>query len=185
MSRRQSRPRRRPALTVATLGAVLTAGLALAGCSAGTVTQTDTVVSGAPGGAGQTGQMLLRNISLDATPSQVVAPGGQIALTGSLVNQALASDRLVSITTPYAAQVSIEGQPTVPGSNTVRLVGLQGGSVGPAQPDVRQTTTIRAVLRGVTQVMRPGPTYPVTFTFQNQGSVTIPVSMSEPVNGPQ
>ena len=44
------RPRgTRPAIVVATL---LTAGLALGGCSAGTVTNTDTVVSQAAGARG-------------------------------------------------------------------------------------------------------------------------------------
>lgn len=182
MSRRESRCRHRPAFALATLAAVLTTALALAGCSAGTVTQTDTVVSQAPGGTGQTGQLLARNVTLDAGPAQVVTPGGQIALRGTLVNEGTATDRLISVTTPYAQQVSVEGQTIIPGANAVRLAGLDEGAVGPVRPDIRQAASMRLVLRGVTQVMRPGPTYTVTFTFQNAGTMTVPVTMVEPIS---
>lgn len=183
MSRRESRLR--PASAVATLAAVLTAVLALAGCSAGTVTQTDTTVSGAPGGTGQTGQMLARAVTLDPGPAAVVVPGGQLALHGTLVNESGTADRLVSVTTPFAQQVSLEGSPVIPGANAVRMIGLEEGPVGPVRPDIRETATLRLTLRGVTQVMRPGPTYPVTFTFQNAGATTVPVTLTEPVEGPQ
>ena len=109
--------------------------------------------------------------------------GISLALRGTLVNESGTTDRLVSASTPYAQQVSIEGPTTIPGTNAVRLIGLTEGAVGPRRPDIRETATIRLVLRGVTQVLRPGPTYQVTLNFQNQGSMTIPVTMVKPIEG--
>ena len=170
-----SRPRRRRAALVA--ATVLTAGLALAGCSAGTVTQTDTTLSGAPGSFGATGDMLIRDLSIDAGPNQLAPAGGStvVALQGTLVNEGANADRLVSVTTPYAQSVTPEGATTIPGDNALRLVGTQPGPVGPAQPDTRAAATARLTLRVITQTIRPGPTYAVTFTFERSGQVTVPV----------
>jgi periplasmic copper chaperone A len=181
-----SRPRRRRAALVA--ATVLTAGLALAGCSAGTVTQTDTTLSGAPGAFGSTGDILIRDLTIDAGPNQVAQAGGPAvaALQGTIVNDGATSDRLVSVTTPYAQSVTAEGATTIPGDNALRLVGTQPGPVGPAQPDTRVAATARLSLRGVTQTIRPGPTYAVTFTFERSGQVTIPVivqSTNQPAAG--
>lgn len=167
----------RSAFTVAAVASLLTAGLALSGCSAGTVTQTDTQVSGAPGGTGQTGDMIARAMTLEAPPSGAVARGDQVALEGTLINQSPQDDQLVGVTTPYAATVGFEGQPQIPAGNAVRLAGQNDGPVGPPVPGVRPTATVRLVLRNVTQTMRPGPTYSVTLTFKNQGSMTVPVTM--------
>ena len=98
-----------------------------------------------------------------------------MALQGTLVNEGANPDRLVSVTTPYAQSVTAEGATSIPGDNTLRLVGLQPGPVGPPQPDTRISATGRITLRGITQTIRPGPTYAITFTFERSGQVTIPV----------
>jgi periplasmic copper chaperone A len=170
MSRRPRGPR--PGIVVATL---LTAALALAGCSAGTVTQTDTIVSQAPGAFGQVGAMALRDLSLDPGPAYNVPSGTEIALRGSLINEGPTPDRLVSVSTPYATGVRLEGANVIPNSNAIRIVGTDPVPVGPANPDTRLAGTARVTLTGITQELRPGPTYAVTFTFERAGSITLPL----------
>lgn len=163
---------RRTALVATT---VLAAALTLAGCSAGAVTQTDTSLSGAPGTFGNAGQILVRDMTFDAGPQQVTPAGGQVTLKGTIVNQGGTTDRLVSVSTPYAQQVSAEGATTLPGDGAIRVVGSEPGAVGPPRANARETGELRLTLTGVTQVMRPGPTYDVTFQFARSGSVTVPV----------
>jgi copper(I)-binding protein len=170
MSRRPRGPR--PGIVVATL---LTAALALAGCSAGTVTQTDTIVSQAAGAFGQVGAISLRDVSLDPGPVETVPSGAEIALRGTIVNEGGTPDRLVSVTSPYATGVRQEGTPVIPNNNAIRVVGANPAPVGPANLDTRQSGSVRVVLTGVTQQLRPGPTYAVTFTFERAGTVTLPV----------
>jgi periplasmic copper chaperone A len=167
------RPRgTRPAIVVATL---LTAGLALGGCSAGTVTQTDTIVSQADGATGQVGGILLRDVSLDAGPTNTVPSGAEIPLRLTIVNQTPAADRLVSVSSPYAVSVRPEGETTIPGNGSLRIIGNDPGPVGPPDPAVRVGGSARITLTGVTQQLRPGPTYEVTFAFEKAGVVTVPV----------
>jgi periplasmic copper chaperone A len=172
MTRRPTGRPRRTALLVATLlGA---AALVLSGCSAGAVTQTDTVVPQVSGSEGQTGQMLLRDITLDPGPQVVVPAGATVTIAGTLVNQGLGDDQLVSVTSPYFSQVRSEGTTTIPGNAATRIVGAQPGPVGPPSP-TQPDGTMRLTASGVSQVLHAGPTYPVTFTFARAGSVTLPL----------
>jgi periplasmic copper chaperone A len=168
------RPRgTRPAIVVATL---LTAGLALGGCSAGTVTQTDTIVSQAAGARGAVGAMALQDVSIDSGPVETVPSGVEVPLRGTIINEGAEPDRLVSVTTPYAVGFRQEGAPVIPGENAVRIIGAEPGPAGPSDPANRGVTaSMRVVLTGVTQQLRAGPTYAVTFTFERAGAVTIPV----------
>jgi copper(I)-binding protein len=172
---------RRPTgrVRTATLVATLlgTAALALSGCSAGAVTQTDTTVTSVYGSQAQVGEMLLRDVTMDPGPQVVVPAGATVTLRGTLVNQALASDQLVSVSTPYAAQIRAEGFTTIPGNSATRMVGSVPGPVGPPSP-TQVNGTMRITLAGTSQVLHEGPTYPVTFTFARSGSVTVPVPMS-------
>ena len=169
-----TRPSRRPA-RVAACAAALVAGLALAGCSAGAVTQTDTTMTGVTGSQGQVGEMLVRDAAIDPGTTAVVPAGTTVTLRASLINEAPGGDRLVSVSTPYATTVTSQGVTQIPGDNALRLVGSDPGPVGPAPADTRIAATARIVLGGVTQVLHAGPTYPVTFTFERAGAVTVPV----------
>ena len=172
MTRRPTgRPRRTALLAATLLGA---AALVLSGCSAGAVTQTDTTVSSVSGSEGQTGQILLRDMTLDPGPVATVPAGGTITLAGTLVNQGLGDDQLVSVSSPYFAQVRSEGTSTIPGNDATRIVGAQPGPVGPPSP-TQPTGTMRLTASGVSQVLHAGPTYQVTFTFARSGAVTLPL----------
>jgi copper(I)-binding protein len=163
----------RPAFVVATM---LTAALALAGCSAGTVTQTDTIVQNTAVGAwGQVGEIAIRDLTIDGGPTKVVPAGAPALLKGGIVNESPEPDRLVSVSSPYAVSVVPEGATAIPGDNAIRIVGAEPGPVGPPNQDERVSGTLRLTLQGTTQVLRPGPTYAVTLTFERAGTVTLPV----------
>jgi len=85
----------RPAFVVATM---LTAALALAGCSAGTVTQTDTIVQNTAVGAyGQVGGIALRDLTIDGGLTETIPAGAPAQLKGEIVNDDPLPDRLVSV----------------------------------------------------------------------------------------
>ena len=84
---------------------MLTVALVLGGCSAGTVTQTDTTVSQASGAQGQIGRMLMRDLALEVDPTPdgrtpTVPAGGQVGVRGTLVNEARGRDQLLSVSGP-------------------------------------------------------------------------------------
>ena len=163
----------RPAFVVATM---LTAALALAGCSAGTVTQTDTIVQNTAVGAyGQVGEIAVRDLTIDGGPNEVVPAGAPALLKGGIVNESPEPDRLVAVTSPYAVAVVPEGATAIPGDNAIRIVGADPAPVGPPNQDERVTGTLRLTMQGSTQVLRPGPTYAVTLTFERAGTITLPV----------
>lgn len=174
MTRRPTGRPRTALLAATLLGA---AALVLSGCSVGAVTQTDTTVSSVYGAESQVGQVLLRDVTIDPGPVVVVPAGSSVTLRGTFVNQALADDQLVSVSTPYAGQVRTEGTTTIPGNAATMMVGSQPGPVGPPSP-TQVNGTVRVTLSGVSQVLHEGPTYPVTLTFAKAGSITLPV----PVN---
>ena len=169
---------RRPTRRGPAVGLLLTAAaavLALTGCSAGAVTQTDTTVSSTTGAEGQAGSIAIRDLSIDPGPVPVVPAGATVFLRGTLANQADTTDRLVSVSTPYAAGVRAEGVTVLPGQNAVMIVGSAPVPVGPPIAIARLSGTARITLGPVTQVLNAGPTYDVTLTFERSGSITLPV----------
>jgi len=68
-----------------------------------------------------------------------------------------------------------EGPTTIPANNSLRIIGNEPGPLGPPDPFVRVGGSARITLTGVTQQLRPGPTYEVTFTFEKAGTVVVPV----------
>ncbi|MEJ2867263.1 hypothetical protein WCD74_05760 [Actinomycetospora sp. OC33-EN08] len=174
MTRRPTGRPRTALLAATLLGA---AALVLSGCSAGAVTQTDTTISSVSGTEGAVGQVLLRDVTIDPGATPVVPAGSAVTLRGSIVNQDLADDQLVSVSTPYAGPPRAEGFTTIPGNSSTFIIGAQPGPVGPPSP-TQPTGTMRITLPAVAQVLHEGPTYPVTFTFARAGSITLPVYMS-------
>ena len=170
MSRSPRRPRL--ALVVATL---LTAALAVASCSAGALTQTGTAVSQAAGAWGRVGTIVIQDAAIEAGPAETVPPNVEVPVRGTIVNESLAGDRLMSVTSPFALGYRIEGVTAIPGKGALRMVGAETAPVGPSSFPASQPASARVVLTGVTEQLRAAPTYAVTFTFERAGSVTLPL----------
>ncbi len=173
-------------------------GLAVAlaaGCAAGQVTQTDESVPAVNGAIGDVGTIGLRDVVLGYPGGEEVfgyEKGGEAPLLLTIVNSSDQADQLVSVTTPSASEVVVEGTTTIPGSFAVTSVDDAGTAgvlrpptqsaaspLNPADPPLR-FGELRIVLTGLTGPIRPGlPTY-ITFRFRDAGDLTLRVPIDAP-----
>jgi hypothetical protein len=109
-----------------------------------------------------------------ATAAAVAIAGcgaGQVRLAFTVVNNSATTDRLVSVESPAATSMTIDGPEQAreirPG--TALTAGQPIEQLGTATaPD--QPVSVRAEFPA--DAIRPGLTYPVTFTFERAGAVT-------------
>lgn len=100
--------------------------VALAGCGAGQITQTDTQVSAVDGASGNVGQVAVRDASIVFTSSANAAihnAGGSAPLQGRIVNFGAAEDKLVGASSPVAASVRVSGSPVIASGRTLVITG--------------------------------------------------------------
>ncbi len=83
----------------------------LVGCGAGQITQTDTQQSGVNGASGQVGAITIRDAELTYpnNPQGVYAPGSNASLVVTIANTGILGDELLSVSSPAATSVSIDG----------------------------------------------------------------------------
>lgn len=156
----------------------VSAVLALTGCSAGQVTETDTQVGAVGGGSGNVmvndeSAIAVRNATL-AYPENgdLYRQGGSAPLQTVIVNTSNRNDQLVGASSPYANSVRIGGTTELPAGSTLRAFGRTNPSVQ-GTPSDRPTVDI--AVQGLTQDIRPGVTIPVTFQFAQAGQTTVQV----------
>ncbi|MGH3777461.1 MAG: copper chaperone PCu(A)C [Pseudonocardiaceae bacterium] len=179
MSRRPS-SMRRPLAVTALVAACCAATVALAGCGAGQITQTDSQVAAVPGAYGDVGNIALRNVLIHYPPSPngIYPAGSNVPVLLTIVNLGTSADELIDVTSPAASQVLVLGTSTIPpGTNVTSTIGST--LAGAQSPLV--AGELRIVLT-TTQPLRAGLNTPVTFVFRNAGTVTVPVPMAAPSN---
>lgn len=100
----------RRVLTSGVLG--LGAALALAGCGAGQITQTDTMLPAVNGALAQVGKISVRNAGVVNTNKcdQAYPTGADAQLQATIANDGATDDELVSVSSANAANATIEGQ---------------------------------------------------------------------------
>ena len=86
----------------------------LVGCGAGQITQTDTQQSAVNGASGQVGMIAIRGVELQFpdNPQGVYAPGADATLVVTIANTGINNDQLLSVSSPAATSVTIDGSPT-------------------------------------------------------------------------
>ncbi|WP_435069472.1 hypothetical protein [Amycolatopsis thermoflava] len=185
------------------------AALALAGCGAGQITQTNTMLPAVNGAMAQAGKLVLRDAGLVNRNDcqQAYATGSSAPLTLVIANDGTADDELVSVSSANAASATVEGQKAiVAGSKLLIGPATEGESVqqpesSSAVPSSTQTSPTSSasasptagptgqptrighaevVLQGIKQVVWPGQTIPVTFTFRDAGPVTVNLPIQAP-----
>ncbi|MDQ2709850.1 MAG: hypothetical protein M3Z25_20485 [Actinomycetota bacterium] len=159
----------------------LFAVLALTGCSAGAITQTASQASGVDGYAGQAGNVLVRDATIEyagGLDGAVYQSGGSAPLSMSLVNIGDTADRLLSVSSPVAASGQVVGDAVLPGG-TVVTVGNNAG----ADSQALAGRTIAIKLVGLVRPIRAGLTYLVTLRFERAGALTAQVPVGYP-SGP-
>lgn len=138
MSRTQ---RFRPTGVVVAAGALLGA-VALAGCGAGQITQTDAQVPAVVGASGTVGTVAVRDAHIEfgeqAQGANIYPRGGAAPIRMSIVNSGTQPDRLVSATSPAAASVAISGESDVPPGRVLVIAG--GAEAAPAPTGSARST---------------------------------------------
>ncbi|MTD58747.1 hypothetical protein [Amycolatopsis pithecellobii] len=178
------RLQKRRVLTPGVLG--LGAALALAGCGAGQITQTDTMLPAVNGALATVGKISVRNAGIANTNScqQAYPPGSNAPLSVIITNDGSADDELASVTSPNAAGAAISGQKTLT-ARTSLVVGpankAESGSASATPSGAKAEIGHASIeLQGLKQVIWPGQLTSVTFVFRDAGPLTVQV----PVNAP-
>ncbi len=204
MSRQQRFLRMR--LAPAVLGCA--AALVLSGCGAGQIAATSEQQAAIDGSTGGVGPMLVRNVVLayPENKTNFYPKGADAPLELVIVNEGDRPDSLVSVSTPAARGVLIQGNTQIPGETAVTVV--KGDEqhtspvrsvpplplprpqqpAGPAAPEASSSAPLgfgelRIVLTDLTRPIHAGESVPVTFLFRNAGTVTVPVPMVNPEHG--
>ena len=135
----------------------------LTGCYASQNAQTARETPDTAGVDGGVGPIVLNDVYL--ATSETVPPGGSVPLRAAFTDTSSQPDRLVAVTTPVAAAVELlEPYGAV----------ATGGIEVPAEGQVDATTgPVLVRLTGLTRSLSPQGLVPITFEFEQAGSVTL------------
>ncbi len=133
-------PRAGGARAWAALAAGAGAVLALAGCSAGQVTQTSEQVAAVPGTDADAGSIALRNLVIVYDGPEGYPAGGDAPLVVRLFNNGPEAITLTGVTADKAASVQLVGSPTVEPTQTPSAPPPEATATSPA-PEASPTAT--------------------------------------------
>ena len=159
--------------------------LALVGC-ANQATPDVSAVDGAFGNAGNT--IALRDVLIpNPRARQEAYPAGStVPVLLAIVNQGNQADKLVAVTSPAAGQVQMMGTTEIPPGDTVVSTASSAPINAPGtSPMVLGRLRIMLTLN---RVLHAGLNTPLTFEFQQAGTVTLSVPMgarSDVISGSQ
>lgn len=190
------RLQKRRVLTSGVLG--LGAALALAGCGAGQITQTNTMLPAVNGALANVGKISVRNAGIANSNScqQAYAPGSTAPLALTIANDGTQDDELVSVSAANASGATIDGQKTIvaasslvvgpadqaesAGTTSASPTSSSGSPVTGATGEKSNIGRASIVLSGIKQVIWPGQLTPVTFVFRNAGPLTVQLPVVAP-----
>lgn len=167
------------------VGAVVLA--LLAGCGAGQLAQTANEVTATGGAEGAVDSIRVRDAQFAADRpvegDAVYLPGENVPLQMTIVNDAtmslddgLAPDRLIAVSSPVARSGRIVGDARIP-DGQVLVAGYEDPVASTTLPGARE---VGIALLGLTEPIRAGMTYPVVLTFERAG----PLRLELPVENP-
>lgn len=174
---RDSKPRSARLAALAAAGFI--GAVALAGCSAGQLSQTASQESAVDGSSAAIKNVALRNVRIQAQQNtDFLHPGATLDLVLVVVNQKPdVTDKLVGVTTDIG-KVTVTGDPTLAPGGTL-FVGTPNGQNSKAVAGVEAATFAKATV-ALSQQITNGPNYSFTFTFEQAGSVSLKVPISAP-----
>ena len=161
------------------------ATLTLSACGAGQISQTAIQVAAINGNNAEVGSIALRNVHVIYPNSEEysIEPGGTALLGFTVVNlDTRTPDVLTDISTEFASSVNAEEIEIAPQSSVIAGESTETArldeSPQPAQtqetpPDAPSIATVELV--GLNELVRPGLTVPVTFSFAEAGDITVSV----------
>lgn len=177
MSRPQHQKAVRQRFVTAALG--LGAVVTLAGCSAGQSTETAEQVSAVNGAHGDAKEVAVRDVQL-AFPkdSATYKAGSSAPLQGVVANAGAEEDRLVQVSSPFAASGTISGKSSMASKTNLYLTPETPAGGASVQGSPSDHPEAQITLQGLNRDVRPGVTVPVTFVFEHSGATTIQVPLS-------
>jgi copper(I)-binding protein len=182
---RDSKPRSKPRSTrvAAVAASGLIGAVALAGCSAGQLSQTSSQESAVDGNQAVINNVALRNVRILAQQNtDFLRPGTTVDLVLVVINQSPdVADKLVGISTDIG-KVTVTGDPRLPAGGTL-FVGTPNGQNRKAVGAVEAADTAKATVVLDKQITN-GPNYNFTFDFEKAGSVSLAVPISAPEGPP-
>jgi copper(I)-binding protein len=153
------------------------AALALAGCGAGQITQTDRQVAAVDGATGNVGTSIaLRDVLIPYPQNQqgTYPAGSTVPVLLTIINQGSNTDELLAVTSPAASQVLVLGTTRIPAGAAVTSTAGSAASTSPlvvGQLSIVLTTA---------QPLPVGLNIPLTFHFRTAGPLTLPVPTAVP-----
>lgn len=176
--------RRRPLGMVASSVLAVGVAAAVAGCSAGQITQTDAHLAAVNGDQGSVGPLRISDAKL-AFPEDDArhwSAGSDVPLSMSIANNGSNGDRLESITSPVSDDISIEGDKVVAARKALTVGGREAVSLGEedAETGAGELGNATVVLRSIKQDLFPGQIVTMTVTFRDAGQVEMRVPIAAP-----
>ena len=165
------------ALRAATLGVLLLSPIALSACSAGQVTQTASQDRDKVGAMAEVGDITLRAVEFAYPRGGIYEDGDDAELRMAIINDSEEADALVDISGEGFGDVEIDDD-TAPGSgspgSTSEIEIPANGSVFVDGEDLSISLT------DLDESLTTGQSLELTFTFENAGEVTLPVTVATP-----
>jgi copper(I)-binding protein len=117
----------------------LVAVLAVAGCSAGQDSQTDTAEPAVNGSLGQVGPIMIRDAQFAFPHGGIYPAGGEASLVLTIINTGTADDELVEVTSSVADDVEVTGDRRLIAGRALQI-GTPGKEAGGTPSSVVVTT---------------------------------------------
>jgi len=160
------------ALRAATLGVLLLSPVALSACSAGQVTQTAGQNRDKVGAMAEVGQINLRAVEFAYPRGGIYDDGDDAELQMAIINKGGEDDALVDISGEGFGDVEIDDGSSTGSGSSSQLEIPANGAVFVDGEDVSITLT------DLDDSLTTGQSLELTFTFENAGEVTIPVTVA-------
>jgi len=172
------------ALRAATIGVLLLSPVVLSACSAGQVTQTATQERDKTGAQAQVGDISLRQVQLLNPRSGSYEQGDDADLQVAIVNGGSEADTLVSVEGEGFGSAEIEG-PSASSSSSPATGSSSSSSTDEIEIPAGDAVYVgeddyTITLTDLDEDITTGQYLEVTFTFENAGEVTLPVTVANP-----
>ena len=172
------------ALRAATMGVLLLSPVVLSACGAGQVTQTATQERDKTGAQAQVGDISLRQAQLVHPRGGSYERGDDADLQVALVNGGDKDDTLVSVDGDGFESAQIESSSSASSSSSS---GSSSSSSRSQEIEIPARSAVfiggdefTVTLEGLDEDLHTGQYLEVTFTFENAGEVTVPVTVATP-----
>ena len=161
------------ALRAATTGVLLVSPVALSACSAGQVTQTATQERDKVGAMAQVGDLTIRQVQFLSPNEGVYERGDDAELQLAVVNSGEEADTLTEVSGEGFGEVEFDDGST--GSSAADSIEIPGDSATYIDGEELAVT-----LTDLDEGLTAGQYLELTFTFENAGEITVPVTVATP-----